>query len=80
MVNSVYQKSEKISRKLNIEKDYEKVRKETLEPFKFLLDIAAATIVGKRIIVPFVATPLANIVKEKMEAKNKAETEDTDSR
>ena len=32
-------------------------------------EIAAATIVGKRVIVPFVATPLANVVKGKMEAK-----------
>ena len=54
------------SRKLTIEKEYQKVRKEALDVFKFVADIAAATIIGKRVIVPFIATPLANIVKGKM--------------
>ena len=54
------------ARKLTIEKEYEKVRKEALDVFKFVADIAAATIIGKRVIVPFIATPLANIVKDKM--------------
>ena len=54
-------------RKLNIEKEYNKVRKDALDLFKFVADIAAATIVGKRIIVPFIATPLANVVKDKMD-------------
>ena len=54
-------------RKLNIEKEYKKVRKDALDLFKFVADIAAATIIGKRVIVPFVATPLANVVKDKME-------------
>ena len=54
------------SRKLTIEKKYKEVRKEALDVFKFVADIAAATIIGKRVIVPFIATPLANIVKDKM--------------
>ena len=45
----------------------QKVRKEALDVFKFVADIAAATIIGKRVIVPFIATPLANVVKGKME-------------
>ena len=57
----------KPSRKLTIEKEYQKVRKEALDVFKFVADIAAATIIGKRVIVPFIATPLANVVKGKME-------------
>ena len=52
----------------------QKVKENALGLFKFIADIAAATIVGKRIIVPFIATPLAKVVQGKMEAhqKNKA--------
>jgi hypothetical protein len=53
-------------RKLNIFREYEKVKKDSLNVFKFVLDIAAATIIGKRVIVPFIATPLANKMKDKM--------------
>ena len=53
-------------RKLLFDKEFAKVRKDALDLFKFVADIAAATIVGKRIIVPFIATPLANVVKDKM--------------
>ena len=56
-----------VSRKLNIEKDYNKVRSDALNLFKFVADIAAATIIGKRVIVPFIATPLADKVKKKMD-------------
>lgn len=58
-----------VSRKLTIEKEYQKVRDDALTVFKFVADIGAATILGKRVIVPFIATPLANVVKDKMEAK-----------
>ena len=60
---------ETVSRKIDINKTTEEVKKDFLEAFKFVAEIAAATIVGKRIIVPFVATPLANVVKDKMEAR-----------
>ena len=66
---------EVISRKIEIDKKTQDVRKKALEAFKFVAEIAAATIVGKRIIVPFIATPLANIVKDKMDAKNKENPE-----
>lgn len=59
---------ENAPRKLNIEKEYNKVRKDALDLFKFVADIAAATIIGKRVIVPFIATPMANVVKDKMES------------
>ena len=58
-----------VPRKLTINKEYEKVKEDALGVFKFVVDIAAATILGKRVIVPFIATPLANKVKDKMEAK-----------
>lgn len=61
-----------VPRKLTLNKEYEKVREDALGVFKFVADIAAATILGKRVIVPFIATPLANIVKDKMEAKKHA--------
>ena len=69
------QAGETVSRKIEINKKTQEVRKNALEAFKFVAEIAAATIVGKRIIVPFIATPLANIVKDKMEAKNKEKAE-----
>ena len=68
---------ETVWRKLNISKEYAKVRKDALDLFKFVADIAAATIIGKRVIVPFVATPLANIVKDKMDAKLKDNKEES---
>lgn len=59
-----------VSRKLNLEKDYKTVRKNALDVFKFVADIAAATIVGKRIIVPLIATPLANKTQKLMDKKS----------
>lgn len=54
-------------RKLNVEKDLKQtVRKKNLDIFKFIVDTAAATIIGKRIIVPLIATPLAQKVEQKM--------------
>lgn len=57
------------SKKLVYAREYEKVRKDALDLFKFVADIAAATIIGKRIVVPLVATPLAKKVEKKMELK-----------
>ena len=61
------QAGQQASRKLPIEKEYNKVKSDGLDVFKFVADIAAATIIGKRVIVPFIATPLAAKVKDKME-------------
>ena len=58
-----------IARKLNLEKEYNEVNKDGLGIFKFILDTAAATIVGKRVIVPFIATPLASKVEKWMDKK-----------
>ncbi len=63
-------------RKLCFDKDAAKLRKDALDLFKFVADIAAATIVGKRIIVPFIATPVANVIKGKMDQKTQAEKGD----
>ena len=59
-------------RKLRFDKDAAKLRKDALDLFKFVADIAAATIIGKRVIVPFIATPVANVIKGKMDQKTKA--------
>ena len=57
---------EKISSTMVLGKQYDALRKDALATFKFIVDLAAATIVGKRVIVPLIATPLANKVEAKM--------------
>ncbi len=58
-----------VARKIKIKKEYNNIRKDCLETFKFITELAAATILAKRVIVPFIATPLAQKVKDKMENK-----------
>ena len=48
--------------------------------FKFVADVSAATIVGKRIIVPLIATPLAKKVETKMEKHHAGEAPKTDAK
>ena len=67
---------ETVYKKLVGGKKYESFKKSANDVFKFCLDIAAATIVGKRVIVPLIATPLANKVKDWMNKDDlKKETE-----
>ncbi len=54
-------------RKSDFENEFKEVENKGLSVFKFVVDIAAATIIGKRVIVPFIATPLAAQVKKKMD-------------
>ena len=50
-----------------------------LSVFKVVTELFAATIFGKRVIVPFIATPLAKVVEKKWDEKNaKAEKEKSD--
>lgn len=56
-------------KKLVYDKKYEQVRKDALDLFKFVADIAAATIIGKRVVVPLIATPLAKKVEARMDLK-----------
>ena len=63
----------KPSKKFVIGKEYDKIKKDCFETFKFVTELAAATIVGKRIIVPFIATPLAQKVEKKMNEKSALE-------
>lgn len=67
-------------RKIEAEKAYEGVRSEALSLFKFIFDVGVATIIGKRIITPFIATPLAGVVQDKVFAGDKkAQNKDGDS-
>lgn len=54
-------------KKQHYEQDFEKAKSASNDLFKFILDISAATIIGKRVIVPLIATPLAKKVEKKME-------------
>lgn len=54
----------------NIKIPYDKVKNTTFGIFKFVTELAAATILGKRVIVPLIATPLAQKVEKKMNEKH----------
>lgn len=69
----------KVSRKMNLEKDFAAVKKGALDVFKFVADIGAATILGKRVIVPLIATPLASKVQAKMEKHSTPTSENGNS-
>lgn len=56
------------AKRLKLEKVFDKIEKSGLDLFKFVVDIAAATIIGKRVIVPLIATPLAKKVEKRMNA------------
>lgn len=58
------------SRKLEALKNIKKYKNKGLDTFKFILDLSAATIIAKRIIVPFIAIPLASKVEKRMAAKD----------
>lgn len=73
-------KGENVAKKLKLEKAYEAVKRDGVDLFKFVADIAAATIVGKRIIVPLIATPLAKKVEKRMNEKEENSTEKTENK
>lgn len=64
-------------KKTTIDKDYEKVKDGAGSLFKFVADIAAATIIGKRVIVPLIATPLAKHVEKWMDKENGTPKDET---
>lgn len=51
---------------IKFKKDFMKIRNDVKDAFGGLTSLAAATIVGKRMLVPFIATPLAGKVEKKM--------------
>ncbi|MBR2430273.1 hypothetical protein IKB17_02265 [bacterium] len=66
--------------KIDANKAYEKARSDALKIFKTIADVGIATIIGKRIITPFVSTPIANVVQEKYFKKDKKKVENTDKK
>lgn len=65
-------KGEPVVKKLGLEKVFdEKVQKGAMDVFKFVLDTAAATIIGKRVIVPLIATPFASKVEKWLDKREK---------
>ena len=60
------QLGETVYKKLVGAKNYNEFKESASSVFKFCLELGAATIIGKRIIVPLIATPLANKVKNWM--------------
>jgi len=69
---------ETVYKKLVGGKKYDEFKKTATDVFKFCLDIGAATIIGKRVIVPLIATPLAGKVKNLMN-KEDVKKEDKNS-
>lgn len=56
-----------VERKMVVQKEVDAVKQAALDSFRFVADIAAATILGKRVIVPLIATPLASKVQARMD-------------
>jgi hypothetical protein len=67
-----------VGNKIKYDKAYEGVKKDALDLFKFVADIAAATIIGKRVVVPLIATPLAKKVEKRMDSKHGNEQDKKD--
>ncbi len=59
-------------KKYILKRGYDSIKNDTFGVFKFVTELAAATIFAKRILVPFIATPLAGKV-EKIMNKHSAE-------
>lgn len=59
-----------VSSKLVIGHDYDKLKKDALKIFEFVTDLVASAIIGKRIVVPLIATPLASKVEKRMNEKH----------
>jgi hypothetical protein len=66
-MNEALKDPTKVPKKSKVEKDYKEVENDALGLFKFVVDIAAATIICKRVIVPLIATPLAKKVEKKLD-------------
>lgn len=63
---SANQLMETVYKKLKIEKDFEGFKKEAFGVFEFCMNLIAATIIAKRMVVPLLATPLASKVEKWM--------------
>lgn len=68
-----------VDKKLKIGKVFDKVEKSSLDVFKFVFDTASATIIGKRVIVPLIATPMAKKVENWLGKKAGEPTENDEN-
>ncbi len=59
----------KPDKKFRLEEFYNEHKDNCFATFKFITELAAATILAKRVLVPFIATPLAKKVEKKMDEK-----------
>lgn len=59
-----------VATNIELKKKFEKLKDDSSNLFEFVTNLAAATIIGKRVIVPLIATPLADVVKKKWEKGN----------
>jgi len=77
MLQHLESETPEISRKIVINKGIDKKAEKGLKIFEFLTDLVASTIIGKRIVVPLIATPLASVVEKKMNEKHEADKSKT---
>ncbi len=54
---------------IKFEKEFTKIRNNVKDAFGGVTSLVAASIIGKRVLVPFIATPLAGTVEKKMKEK-----------
>lgn len=54
---------------IKFSKEFEKIRGNVKDAFGGVTSLVAASIIGKRVLVPFIATPLAGVVEKKMQAR-----------
>ena len=54
---------------IKFDKEFSKIRNNVKDAFGGVTSLVAASIIGKRVLVPFIATPLAGMVEKKMKAK-----------
>ena len=58
----------------DLRKEFDKIKERSQDTFKFLTSLIASTTLAKRVIVPFIATPLAGWAKDKYFDKNAKKT------
>ena len=65
------------TRKTVFDKKFNDVKNTALGCFKYVVDLAAATIIGKRVVVPLIATPLASKDEKRMNKEPKIQSENS---
>ena len=58
-----------IATNVELSRQYKKIKEEAFNLFKFVSELAAATIIGKRVVVPLIATPVACSLARRWDAE-----------